>query len=144
MARTLTDTNSVITLSVADLFNYPVQLQGFAADDITNIDDLQIAETVMGVDGKLSAGYTPNKVAQTIHLQADSTSIDFFDELISATKVAREVYELNGTILIPGTGKSYVLTRGFLVRGKQVPGMKKILQPQTYVIEWQTVSIAYV
>lgn len=144
MARTLTDTNSVITLSVADLFNYPVQLRGFAADDITTIDDLVVGETVMGVDGYLSAGYTPNKVVQTIHLQADSKSVDFFDELIMATKVAREVFELNGTILIPGTGKSYVLTRGFLVRGKVAPDMKKILQPQTYVIEWQTVVPAYV
>ena len=142
MARTLTDSTSVITLSVVDLFNYPVQLSGFSADDITNIDEITYAETSMGVDGHLSAGYVPNPAVQTITLQADSLSIDFFDELIEATKVAREVYELNGTILIPGTGKSYIMKRGFLTRGKKVPDMKKILQPQTYAITWESVTSA--
>jgi hypothetical protein len=142
MARTLTAANSVITLSLPDLFSIPQQLSGFSADDVVSTDQVTMAETAAGIDGKLSGGYVYNPVVQTFVLQADSTSIDIMETIVAAMRTAQETYIFNGSILLPATGKSYSLTRGFLTSTSIVPGVKKILQPQSFTITWQSVTPA--
>ena len=66
--RTITAANSVLLLSVASLFDVPQRIQGFSADNITNTDNLNNAETLMGVDGRLSAGWVAVAIPQTITL----------------------------------------------------------------------------
>ena len=138
--RTITSANSVFSLVVPSLFPAPVQLSGYATDDAFMSDALDLAETMMGVDGRLSAGYTPNPTKMTINLQADSTSRDFFGVLISAMKTAREVFFMSGAISLPATGESYALTRGVLSNVKQMPDNKKVLQPTSFVITWESVT----
>ena len=53
MAKTLTAANSVILLTIPSLFPVAQQLQGFSAEDVFDTDQLDTAETMMGVDGKL-------------------------------------------------------------------------------------------
>lgn len=55
--NTLTAANSIITISIADLYPVAQRLQGFAADNITDIDSSNSVETSMGVDGRLSGGF---------------------------------------------------------------------------------------
>lgn len=136
---TLTSANSVLMLGVEGLFNVPVQIQGYAADDAFTIGDVDMAETVMGVDGKLSAGWIPAIKTLDIMLQADSASNDFFDALIAAESVAREKYVLNGSILVPGISRIFVLTRGFMKTGSVMPASKKILQPRKFTIDFQDI-----
>lgn len=94
----------------------------------------------MGVDGRMTAGYVPNPVKQTITLQADSPSKDIFASLIQATKTAREVYYVSGSISLPSTGEAFTLTRGILTTGKQIPDAQKVLQPVDFVITWESVN----
>ena len=56
---TLTSANSAFSLQIANLYPVPQSIQGYAADDAFAVDDVEPVETVMGVDGKLSGGYTP-------------------------------------------------------------------------------------
>ena len=139
---TITSANSVLMLGVANLFNIPVQIEGFAADDAFTIEDVDMAETMMGVDGKLSAGWIPMPKSMEITLQADSPSNSFFDALIAAETVAREKFQVNGTILLQGTGKLYALTTGYLKKGNVMPPAKKVLQPRKFTIEFQSISSA--
>lgn len=136
---TLTSANSVLMLGVEGLFNVPVQIQGYAADDAFTIGDVDMAETVMGVDGKLSAGWIPAIKTLDIMMQADSASNDFFDALIAAESVAREKYVMNGSILVPGISRFFVLTRGFMKIGSVMPASKKILQPRKFTIDFQDI-----
>ena len=136
---TLTSANSVLMLGVDGLFNVPVQIEGYAADDAFTIGDVDMAETVMGVDGKLSAGWIPAIKTLEIMLQADSASNDFFDALIAAESVAREKYVLNGSILVPGISRIFVLTRGFMKTGSVMPASKKILQPRKFTLDFQDI-----
>jgi len=94
----------------------------------------------MGVDGRMTAGYTPMPVKQTVTLQADSPSKDIFAALIQATKTAREVFYMSGTISLPSTGESFTLTRGILTNAKQIPDAAKVLQPVDYVITWESIN----
>ena len=139
---TLTSANSVLMLGVTNLFNIPVQIQGFAADDAFTIGDVESAETVMGVDARLSAGWIPQIKSIEIMLQADSASNDFFDTLAAAEDVAQEKYEINGSILIPSISRLFTLTRGFQKGLSLMPAAKKILQPRKFTIDFEKISRA--
>jgi len=135
---TLTNANSVLMLGVNSLFNIPIKIEGYAADDSFATADAESGETVMGIDGRLSAGYTPYPVELEITLQSDSSSITFFEAIIDAELIAKEKYELNGSLLIPSISKIYALTRGFLTTISPTPTGKKILQPRKFKITFES------
>lgn len=137
---TITSSNSIFTLVIAGLFPAPVQLTGYATDKAFVTDAVELAEVQMGVDGRMTGGYTPTPVKQTISLQADSPGKDIFAALIQATKAAREIFYISGSIVLPATGETFTLTRGVLTSGKQIPDAQKVLQPVDYVITWESVN----
>lgn len=140
MEKTITSANSIFTLTIPGLFQAPVQLMGYSTDRAFATDAVQMAEAQMGVDGRLSAGYTPSPIVQTVTLQADSPSRDIFSTLITAMDTAREVYWLNGTISLPATGESYSMIRGVLVNAKAIPDAQRVLAPIDYMITWESVT----
>ena len=137
---TITSANSQLTMIVPGLFPAPVQIQGYATDKAFANDALDVAESMMGVDGKASFGYTPNLTKFTITLQADSASKEFFNTLVGATKTAREIFIVNANLTLPSTGESYTFTRGTLTNIKQIPDGQKVLQPQDYVFMFESVN----
>jgi len=140
MAKSLTSANCVIMLSVAGLFPVPQQLQGFAAEDIFDADAVDNAETVMGVDGKMSAGWIPNIIKLGITLQADSDSIAFFERWYAAEQSVREKYFATGSIYLRAVEREFILTRGALRNYAPLPNGKKILQPRKFTIDWEAMS----
>ena len=139
--RTITSTNSVFTLTIAGLFDAPVQLDGYAADTAFAADAIPTAETHMGVDGKMSAGYIHTPVKMKIHLAADSFSTDIFDQWFSVQKAEREIYFADATVDLPGVEKSYTLTKGALTNYKNFPDVKKTLADVEYEITWESVTM---
>jgi hypothetical protein len=138
----ITSANAVYQLAIANLFPTPVQLQGFGTDDAFDTDSLESAETMMGVDGKLSGGFVYVPTKQTITLQADSASNSIFDTWWSAAQGQQDVFVANGLILLPALGKKWTFTKGFLTGYSPVPPAKKILQPRKFGITWERVSPA--
>ena len=76
---TITSSNGIFMLSAVGLYNVPVQIQGWAADDAFASEEVEFMEKYMGVDGKMSAGFTPYIVPLDFNLQADSASILIMD-----------------------------------------------------------------
>ncbi len=140
--RTLTSANAVLTLMVPGVFLVPQQIQGFATDRSFATQGVQRAEVMMGVDGKMSAGRTPTPVVQTITLQADSASKDFFKQWDGFNETAGDVTYATGTLTITATGESFALTRGVLTNYMPIPDGGKTLQPQTQQITWERVNPA--
>lgn len=138
--RTLTSANAVLMLGVQGLYDVPRRLQGFSADDVTDIDGLAVGESSMGVDGRLSAGFVFNPITQNITLQADSESNDLFENWQQAERQAREKYVAFGTILVKATGRRYTLTRGFLMNASLMPAIRKTLQARRFSLTWENVS----
>lgn len=137
--RTITAATAVLMLTAGSLYPVPQQLGGFMADDIFETDDVDISETVMGVDGNLSVGYIPNPVEQTIYLMPDSVSTDLFDAIYAAQLAAKEVIICSMTAYLPGPQKKYACTKGVLKRLKPIPSVKKVVQGQPYRFTWQSV-----
>ena len=138
--RTITSANSVFALAIAGLFNAPVILDGYAADSAFGVDSVASAETHMGVDGKMSAGKILNATKMKVHFEADSLSVDIFDQWSSAQNAQREIYFANATITLPGVGKSYTLTKGVLTTYKPFPDAAKTLKSVEYEITWESVT----
>ena len=126
----------------ASIFPAPVQIEGYSSDKAFATDALELAEINMGVDGRMTGGYVPMPVNQTITLQADSPSRAIFNAIIAATKVSGDVFYLTGNLTLPSTGEKFALTRGLLRTVKQIPDANKVLQPVDYVITWQSVDPA--
>jgi hypothetical protein len=139
---TLTSANSAFALQIAGLYPIPQSMQGYATDDAFTADDVNPVETLIGVDGKLSGGYTPYPTKLHIALQADSPSNAIFDNWLSAQVASKETYIANAIISLPGTGDKYTFTRGFLTSATPIAGSKKILQPRKFEITFEQVSKA--
>lgn len=138
----ITGANAQFLLSITTLFPAPTPLQGFAADDIFDTEPLESVETMMGVDGYLSAGFVYVPVRQAIALQADSPSISLFDYWWGTMQATRQTYFANAAVVLPALGKKYAMVNGVLTSYKPIPDTKKLLQPQRFSITWESVSPA--
>ena len=137
---TITAANSVFLLAIGGIFPVPQQLQGYAADAAFAFDAIEPAETVMGVDGKMSAGFTPYMTPQTVSIMPDSPSLSIFEAWLAAMQTSREVFFGNATIILPAIGRKYTLTRGVLTSAKTAPDVKKVLQAQEFKLTWESVT----
>lgn len=131
----ITAANAQILLTQPVLFPVPQQLQGFATDDVFDLDEIENIETQMGVDGVLSYGFVWKAQPQSITLQADSRSNDIFDAIQTQQIAANTAYALNGIIILKAISTKIILTNGVL-SGYKLPGAKKTLQPRRYRITW--------
>ena len=138
----LTSANAVLLLTIDGVYSSPQQLQRFATDDIFDVDAVQSAETAMGVDGYLSAGFVWNEKVQRITLQADSPSNTIFETWNSAMESSQEVFACSGSITLKSVNRKFTMIRGILTSYAPIPSGKKILQPRTYAITWQKISPA--
>ena len=136
----ITSANSIFTLGVSSLFPIGQQLQGYAADDMFDTEQIAAAQAVIGVDGILSAGFVYEMVPQTVTLQADSVSGTIFDALYAASQVLVDVYFLSGSIIMPSLGLQWVLNQGVMTRYSPIPMAKKVLQPRKFGLVWQSVT----
>ena len=134
----ITSANAEILLSIPSLFPIPQALQGFAAEDIFDVAEIEPTETLMGVDGILSAGFVFVPIDQNFAFQADSPSIVIFDTWWTAMQVVKDVYFATATVLLPGPGKKWAMNNGVLKSYKPLPDAKKVLQPQRFRITWQS------
>lgn len=133
---TITSATASFTLSVAQVFPTPVTLQGFGPDDAFDIEDVDTAETMVGVDGTGVAGWIPRQVTQTITFLASSPSCDIFDQWLQAMDTISDILYATGLIRIPAIGKQYSMPLGTLRRYKTAPDAKRVLQPRRYNIVW--------
>ncbi|QTD90829.1 phage tail fiber protein [Burkholderia anthina] len=139
MSGTITSANSVIMLAAGTIFPVAQQIQGYSAEDIFDTDDVEMAEVQMGLDKKQSYGYVPFNVKWRLTLMANSDSIAMFDSVIVAERVMTDKFRWDGVVTLPGTSKKFTMVNGVLTRGKVMPDAKKVLQPQTYEITWESV-----
>lgn len=136
---TITSADASFVISSADFALAATILQGYAADAAFATDNAETAQTSLGVDGKLSAGWVPRSYNQTITLQPDSPSRPLFDAIVTAQDAGRAIYRLSGVLHLPGNKYSYTMSRGVLKSYSSIPNAQKILQPMTFVIEWEKI-----
>ena len=138
---TLTAVNSVIMLSVTNVYPTAQQLQGYSADDVYDLEDIDVAETTMGIDGLLSGGLIYVPVPWTINLQANSPSCAVFDTWYNYQKSQGDLTNCSLNISLPGLGFKWVYSNGFLKKYSPAPSAKKIVQPRKFMIEFNSIGV---
>lgn len=136
--RLITSADSVFILASSDFALANFQVEGYAADAAWAFDNVDTAETVLGVDGKLSAGWVPRAHPMTITLQPDSPSLPIFAGIVGAQDAARTVFRLQGVLTLPGNQFSHSLNRGVLTSVTPIATGQRILQPMTFQIMWES------
>lgn len=137
---TITAANSIVMLGIRNLYPVAQQIQGFSVDDVFTSEALERIETMMGVDGRLSAGWVATAKKFTISLQADSPSNDIFDSCYAAEEIRREPFEWFGELSLPSIGRIYTLTQGYLSNNMPIPEVKKVLQPRKFTMTWASIQ----
>lgn len=136
----VTAADVVFMMNITGVFNTPIQIQGFATDEVLDIPQIRSAETMMGVDRVLSVGWVAVPVIQSVSLQADSLSNDIFDTWWAQMQATLQSYLATATILYPSIGKKYNLNNGILTGYKPLSNAKKLLQPRTYELTWESIA----
>ncbi|MBX9593927.1 MAG: hypothetical protein K2X46_06165 [Roseomonas sp.] len=136
----ITAANSVFLISVRGLFPIPQRLQGYSSDAAFASDAVETAEVVMGVDGRMSAGYVPTVSRQTVTLMPDQGGDLIFDAWLSAQKAAGEIYFADGILTIPSISTTYILTRGVLTSIQPMVSAQKVLVARPFTLTWEGVS----
>lgn len=138
----ITSANTIFALAVTNLFNAPVLLQQFAADDIFTTDDVELNQVSMGVDGIQTGGKVLHATVQTVALQADSISVEIFDQWIRQENAVKETYVAQGTVQFPSLGTKWSCVNGILIRGRKLPDAGTVLQSRRFTISWEDVRPA--
>jgi hypothetical protein len=136
----ITAANSVYALAIINLYPIPQILQGYSADAAFDTEAADAAEVVMGVDGRMSAGYVPFVTRQTISIMPDSVSSLLFEDWMAAQKAAGEVYFANASVTLPSVNRAYVLINGVLTSFPAIPGTRKVLQARQFTITWESIN----
>lgn len=136
----ITSANAVLTLSVTDFLPVPQRIQGFATDDIFSVGRVAPVETMMGIDGNLSAGFLFTEKKMEITLMAGSPSNSFFDAVQQAQEAAVQPLTITGVLTLPSRGKSYNLVNGFMTGYPPTENAKKVLQPRQFEITWENIQ----
>lgn len=135
----ITSANATVGMSVGGLFS--INLENFSTDSSFTSDTIQVAETRMGVDGHMAAGFTPNIKTLTINLEAGSPSTEFMILLNQAQETNRKPYEVNMVVSIPSIGKRYTFSNGVLQSYKGLPDGNKVLGPTQWVFHFEDMSV---
>lgn len=137
----LTSANATILLVVADLYPSGVQIEGFSTDQILTGEDITIAETRMGVDGRLSAGYTPTPKNVVLSVEASSPSLEVLQNLYQIMESERSQPECSMTIDIPSLDQVISLTQGCLTKARPMPDLKKMLDATSWTFTFARFKI---
>ena len=90
----ITSANATAYMTVKGLYDTGFALNNFSTDQAVDQSEDTIAETRMGVDGYMAAGYVPSIKAVTIQFEAASPSVQYLNNLYLASQKNRRTYEI--------------------------------------------------
>lgn len=142
----ITSANARLALSASGPAGIIVGLftvQGYAQDAAFAVETVDAAEVLMGVDGKMAAGYLPRITKFNVSLMANSPSRPLFEAIDNAQKVLGDVLTLNGVLAAPSLGTSWALVNGVLSRLTPIPTARRSFsEPVVYELSWESVTPA--
>ena len=134
----ITSSNAIIVYKDNMLVKAGMPLVKFSTDQSLTSDEVAVAETRMGVDGKMAVGYTPNITPVTIMFEADSPSWRLIEQSLSIARQANTVVKCELIVTIPALAKTYVYRNGAIKSLTNV-AMKKVLDPGTLKMDFEEV-----
>lgn len=142
MNQDITSANAVAYMTVDLLYPAGFQLQMFGADAGINQDTVQVADTRMGIDGYMVAGYTPSIKVVTITLEPPSPSKTYLSNLWRTMESTRRTYNCKLVCTLPSLYSIYTWTGGVLIEGSAFPNMAQMLEPTVWTFHFADFKVA--
>ena len=133
----ITSANATAILTVDKLYPAGIELQMFGTDQAISQDKLDIAQTRMGVDGRMVAGVTPNIMPVTITLEAASPSLAALSNLWAKIDAEKRLYKCTLVCTVPAISQIFTWTNGVLFSGLPFPNLEKVLAATTWVFHFE-------
>ena len=140
MNKNVTSANAVAVMTAADLFPQGFRLEQFSSDASFSQGDDTIAETRMGVDGHMVAGFTPSIKTVTITLEPSSPSLEYLETIYKASQQNLKTYEIGLIITMPALNKVRTYSGGVMKTGKILPDGQKTLAPIAFTFDFEKVE----
>ena len=137
----ITSANATAYMVVKDLYDTGFALNNFSTDQAVDQGEDTIAETRIGVDGNMAAGYVPSIKTVNIQFEAASPSVPYMNNVYLASQKNRRTYEITLVVKVPAVGKTYTYSGGVLKTGKVLPSLKKVLDPVSYGFDFERISL---
>ena len=134
----ITSSNAIIVYKDNMLVKAGMPLVKFSTDQSLTSDEVAVAETRMGVDGKMAVGYTPNITPVTIMFEADSPSWRLIEQSMNIARQLKTVVECEIIVTIPSLLKVYNYKNG-VIKSLTNVAMKKVLDPVTLKMDFEEV-----
>lgn len=115
-----------------------IDITKFAADGIVDADTTRIAETRIGVDGQMAAGYVPQIKHIVLHLEATSNGCEYLMNLRVASDAAKTPMPVTITITVPSQNKRFVCT-GYLVDVPPMFNLQTTVAPMDFGFDLQDI-----
>lgn len=140
MADNITSANATAVMVVDTLFPVGFTLEHFSTDQSIQQEARPQAETRMGVDGHMAAGWVPGIKTVTVMLEPSSPSIDAMDQWILAQDESHMLYSCSLAFSVPAVGKTFQYSGGVLQQASDIPNGAKTLQPRTFTFHFETLK----
>ena len=137
--KTLTAANCVLLFRCEGIYDSYVQLTGFQADNIFNLGDITLAQTVAGADGNLSGGFVFNAQTFGLNLEANSPSLAILENCAANFLKNKEIVAVDFQLTLPSIGKTASFS-GFYTQHSGVSATK-LLQGSQSVFEVDPTSL---
>ena len=137
----ITSANATAYMVVKDLYPTGFALNNFSTDQADDQSEDTIAETRMGVDGYMAAGYVPSIKTVTIQFEAASPSVKYLDNVYLASQKNRRTYEVTLVVKVPSVNRVYTYSYGVMKTGKVLPALKKTLDPVSYGFDFEKMTV---
>lgn len=137
MLTDITSANAKLILTCEELYPSGVELQMFSTNQAWNADALQVAETRMGVDGHMAAGYVPNIKTMTIQLEASSPSRRYMQTIQKAMIANQRIYKVSLTAIIPSIGEQVIWSEGVMQNGAVTSTAARVMEPTSWVFHFE-------
>lgn len=126
----ITSANSTLILTVNTVFPVGLALQMFSVDSGINMEEIQVADTRISIDGHMVAGYIPTLKTVQIGLEPASPSYEAMCQLYRLTEQRRGFYECSLVLTIPDLNGGAVFTwsKGVLIGGTILPPVRQLLE----------------
>jgi hypothetical protein len=137
MLTDITSANAKLILTCEELYPSGVEVMMFSTNQAVSSDALQTAETRMGVDGHMAAGYVPNIKSVTVQLEASSPSRRYFQTIHKAMIANQRIYKVSLTAIIPSIGEEVIWSEGVLQNGSITSTAARVLEPTSWVMHFE-------
>ena len=137
MLTDITSANAKLILTCEELYPSGVELQMFSTNQSWNADALQVAETRMGIDGHMAAGYVPNIKTVTVQLEASSPSRHYMHTIEKAMIANQKIYKVSLTAIIPSIGEQVIWSEGVMQNASVTSTAARVMEPTSWTFHFE-------